>query len=182
MISLICSTPVDCILDTACNTSSPLGFLHLVVTLAPDLLRLTSWLGPAPPVFTSPEMMADRHVAFRILRPRRKPYRLFSTDIFGAAPKGEMTKAENGVWEITDRAGRSWAYRYNFNVDGVPVMDPRNPSVSESNGNAWSVVYLSRGRFHGNQGRAARRRGQRHVFFEKPEKVPANARVYAARI
>jgi enterochelin esterase-like enzyme len=27
-------------------------------------------------------------------------------------------------------------------VDGLPVLDPRNPSVSESNMNAWSVVYV----------------------------------------
>ena len=40
------------------------------------------------------------------------------------------------------RADRSGAYRYNFNVDGVSVMDPRSASVSESNGNAWSMVYV----------------------------------------
>jgi enterochelin esterase family protein len=36
----------------------------------------------------------------------------------------------------------SGSYRYNFNVDGLSVMDPHNPSVSESNGNAWSMVYI----------------------------------------
>ena len=32
------------------------------------------------------------------------------------------------------------AYRYNFNVDGVSVIDPRSPAVSESNNNVWSLV------------------------------------------
>jgi hypothetical protein len=34
------------------------------------------------------------------------------------------------------------AYRYRFTVDQVEIMDPRNPSVSESNSNAWSLVYM----------------------------------------
>ncbi len=68
--------------------------------------------------------------------------RLSSSDIFGTTPKGDMAKAENGVWEVTIGPIDPGAYRYNFNVDGVSVMDPRNPSVSESNNNAWSLVYL----------------------------------------
>lgn len=95
-----------------------------------------------PPSVTSPEITPDRHISFRILAPKAQAVRLSSTDIFGLAPKGEMTKAENGVWEITIGPVDPGAYRYNFNVDGVSVMDPRNPSVSESNGNAWSLVYL----------------------------------------
>jgi enterochelin esterase family protein len=34
------------------------------------------------------------------------------------------------------------AYRYNFNVDNVSVIDPHNPSTSESNGNTWSLIYI----------------------------------------
>src|SRR5439155_11736256 len=34
------------------------------------------------------------------------------------------------------------AYRYNFNIDGVSVIDPRNPATSESNNNVWSLVYI----------------------------------------
>ena len=32
------------------------------------------------------------------------------------------------------------AYRYNFSVDGLTVIDPRNPATSESNNNTWSLV------------------------------------------
>jgi enterochelin esterase-like enzyme len=95
-----------------------------------------------PPAVTSPEITPDRHISFRILAPKAQAVRLSSTDIFGLTPKGDMTKAENGLWEITVGPIDPGAYRYNFNVDGVSVMDPRNPSVSESNGNAWSLVYL----------------------------------------
>ena len=32
--------------------------------------------------------------------------------------------------------------RYNFNVDGVATINPRNPAISESNNNVWSLVYV----------------------------------------
>jgi len=110
-------------------------------------LALAAILAAAPvlaqsPMVTSPEITPDRHISFRILAPKAQAVRLSSSDIFGLTPKGEMTKAENGVWEITIGPIDPGAYRYNFNVDGVSVMDPRNPSVSESNGNAWSLIYL----------------------------------------
>jgi enterochelin esterase-like enzyme len=116
-------------------------------TLAVSLLALLSVASrsPAqtpPPAVTSPQVAADRHVAFRIFAPKAQTVRLSSSDIFGFTPKGDMTKAENGVWEINVGPIDPGAYRYNFNVDGVAVMDPRNPSVSESNNNAWSLVYL----------------------------------------
>ena len=31
-------------------------------------------------------------------------------------------------------------YRYNFQVDGLAVIDPRNPATSESNTNTWSLL------------------------------------------
>jgi enterochelin esterase family protein len=89
-----------------------------------------------------PEVTADRHVVFRIFAPQARAVRLFSTDIFGQEPKGELTKTDNGLWEITVGPIEPGAYRYNFNVDGVSVMDPGSASVSESLMNAWSMVYV----------------------------------------
>jgi enterochelin esterase family protein len=51
-----------------------------------------------------------------------------------------MTKGESGVWEVTAGPVEAGAYRYNFDVDGVRVLDPRNTSTSESNRNVWSLV------------------------------------------
>ena len=53
-----------------------------------------------------------------------------------------MAKRDDGVWELDVGPIDPGAYRYNFDVDGVSVMDPRSASVSESNGNAWSMVYV----------------------------------------
>ena len=106
------------------------------------LFSLASRSPAQPPAVTSPEVSTDRHISFHVFAPKAQQIRLFSTDIFGAARQGDMTKAESGVWDITIGPIDPGAYRYNFNMDGVSVMDPHNPSVSESNGNAWSMVYV----------------------------------------
>jgi enterochelin esterase-like enzyme len=94
------------------------------------------------PAVVSPEVLADRHVTFRINAPMAQNVRLTGSDIPGLLQGAPMTKGENGVWEVTLGPIDPGAYRYNFNVDRVSVIDPRNPSISESNNNVWSMVYL----------------------------------------
>jgi enterochelin esterase family protein len=53
-----------------------------------------------------------------------------------------MTKGDNGVWEVTIGPIDPGAYRYTFNVNSIPVVDPRNSSISESNNNVWSLTYV----------------------------------------
>ncbi len=96
-----------------------------------------------PPAVVSPEVQADRHVTFRINAPMAQNVRLTGSDIPGLLQGAPMTKAENGVWEVTLGPIDPGAYRYNFNVDRVTVIDPRNPSISESNNNVWSMVYIA---------------------------------------
>lgn len=115
--------------------------LAMILTAA-QVFAQAPGAGAAPPAVQSPEVTADRHIVFRIFAPKAQEVRVFSTDLFGLKPAGEMTKGADDVWEITAGPIDPGAYRYNFNVDGVSVMDPRNPSVSESNGNAWSLVYV----------------------------------------
>ncbi len=98
--------------------------------------------GPQGPQVVSPEVSADRHITFRILAPKAEAVRLSGSDIPGNVRGAEMTKGENGVWEVTLGPLPPGAYRYNFNVDGVSVIDPRSPSISESNNNVWSLVYV----------------------------------------
>jgi enterochelin esterase family protein len=98
--------------------------------------------GPQGPLVVSPEVQADRHVTFRILAPNAQAVKLNAGDIPGSQQGGPATKGENGVWEVTLGPIDPGAYRYNFNVDGVSTIDPRNPSISESNNNVWSMVYV----------------------------------------
>jgi enterochelin esterase-like enzyme len=88
----------------------------------------------------SPEVSADHRLTFRILAPKAQAVRLSGGDIPGNGQGADMTKDTNGVWEATLGPIGSGAYRYNFNVDGVTVIDPRNPATSESNNNVWSLV------------------------------------------
>ena len=97
---------------------------------------------PQPPAVVSPEVHADRNITFRLLAPQAQAVRFAGGDIPGMGPGKEMTKGENGVWEITIGPIDAGAYRYNFNVNGVTVIDPRNPSTSESNNNTWSLVVV----------------------------------------
>jgi enterochelin esterase family protein len=96
--------------------------------------------GQAPPPVTSPEIRADRRITFRLLAPRATAVRLNAGDIPNLGPGAAMTKGDNGVWETTVGPVEPGAYRYNFNVDGLTVTDPRNPATSESVSSSWSLA------------------------------------------
>lgn len=96
----------------------------------------------APAQVISPEVQADRKITFRLLAPKAESVRLSGGDIPGMGPGKDMAKDDKGVWEITIGPIDPGTYRYNFNMGGVAVIDPRNPSVSESNGNVWSMVHV----------------------------------------
>ena len=97
--------------------------------------------GGAAPV-VSPEVSADRRITFRINAPQAQAVRVSGSDIPGLGQNGVMTKGENGVWTFTSAPIPAGAYRYNFNVDGVAVIDPRNPLTSVSNNNVWSLALV----------------------------------------
>jgi enterochelin esterase family protein len=98
---------------------------------------------PQGPIVVSPEVTAQKKIIFRILAPKAAGVVLQAGDIQGL-PKGgpQLVKGENGVWETTVGPVTPGSYRYRFMVDGVPVMDPRNPAASESNNNGWSLVHV----------------------------------------
>lgn len=98
--------------------------------------------GPQAPQFASPEVAPDRRVTFRIYAPQAREVRLTASDIPGLGQATALTKTANGVWELSVGPLDAGAFRYHFNVDGVATVDPRHPSISESNNNVWSLVYV----------------------------------------
>jgi enterochelin esterase family protein len=119
--------------------------LRLVVfCLAPFCLAQSR--GPqAPLMVVSPEVSSERQITFRILAPKAEKVQLGSSgDIpgIGFGQSKAMTRGTNGIWEVVVGPLPPGAYRYNFNVDGVPVIDPRNPKTSESNENSWSLAQV----------------------------------------
>jgi enterochelin esterase-like enzyme len=100
--------------------------------------------GGAPQVqVVSPEITADLHITFRIAAPQAQAVRLSASDIPNLGQTAVLSKADNGVWSTTVGPVDPGAYRYNFSVDGVATIDPRNPATSESNANTWSLVYVA---------------------------------------
>lgn len=94
-----------------------------------------------PPPVISPEVGADGKMTFRLRAPNAREVRLSGGDIPGVG-NGEMIRGSNDVWEVTLGPVKPGAYRYTFNVDGLAVVDPRNPATSESNANVWSLAVV----------------------------------------
>ncbi|HUS33824.1 MAG TPA: alpha/beta hydrolase-fold protein [Verrucomicrobiae bacterium] len=99
--------------------------------------------GPQGPRVVSPELSADGKVTFRVLAPKAESIKLSAGDIPGQPQGGVVfTKGASNVWEATIEKINPGAYRYNFNIDGVATIDPRNPLTSQSNENTWSLVVV----------------------------------------
>jgi enterochelin esterase-like enzyme len=83
--------------------------------------------GAAGPRTTSPEILPDNRVTFRLMAPR-------ATEVVvnGDWPGGRgirMTKEDSGVWSVTTGPLEPELWCYSFGVDGVKAMDPGNAVV-----------------------------------------------------
>jgi enterochelin esterase family protein len=117
--------------------------LAVVAVTASAFAQAGGGRGASPvPQVVSPEVGADRKITFRIYAPLADTVRLAAGDIPGVGQNAQLTRRDNGVWELTFGPVDPGAYRYNFNVDGVATIDPRNPAISESNNNVWSLVHV----------------------------------------
>jgi enterochelin esterase family protein len=97
---------------------------------------------PRTAQLVSPEILTNRQIAFRIFAPNAHDLKLSCGDLAGYGSRPELTKGTNGVWELIVGPVDPGAYRYNFDLDGVPVIDPRNPATAESFNNVWSLFYV----------------------------------------
>ena len=132
-----------------------------------------------PPEFASTEVSSEHKITFRVHAPKAQAVRLSSSDLPDIGPAAEMKKGDNGVWETTVGPVPAGAYRYNFQVDGLAVVDPRNPSTSESNAN-----HLEPGHRPGvgdlrPEERAPRRGRGGGLRLVDVEEAPPHARLYA---
>ena len=74
---------------------------------------------------TSPEILPDGDIIFRIYAPDARSVRL----ICQLAPEFEMTRGEDGVWTATLHPDIADIYQYVYIVDGVTISDPANVSL-----------------------------------------------------
>jgi len=101
----------------------------------------------AGPAVTSPDVHPDRRVTFRVLAPDVQKVELRSPgDIPGIGGRGvappQLTKNADGVWEATFGPLPAGAYRYVFVVNGIPVVDSRNPVTSQTNTTVYSLAVV----------------------------------------
>lgn len=97
------------------------------------------------PRVISPEVHDDRTVTFRILAPKASEVLVRGGWPEGGAGKALM-KGEEDVWSVTVGPLEPNLYEYSFSVDGLKVVDPRNPHVkSGENGLDASMVIVHGG-------------------------------------
>jgi hypothetical protein len=124
--------------DSCKNRLFILGWTFILMSMPAS----AQWKPTPNDTLVSYRILPDHRVDFKIYAPNANKVMLNGTDIPGIGQGAEMTKMENGVWHVVVGTVSPGGYRYNFNVDGVFVIDPRNPLTSQSNMNAWSLVYV----------------------------------------
>lgn len=106
---------------------------------------------PPPPV-ASAEVTPDKKLVLRLRAPEADKVEA-GGDLpgsgFGRALP--LTKGAEGVWEAALGPFEPGSYRYTFLVDGVPVVDPRNPLTSQSNDSSSSLVHIPGAEFMDTQ-------------------------------
>lgn len=115
--------------------------LVVVAVLAACGISTDAWAqgrGAQGPRVVSPEV-ANGRITFRLLATNATAVRLSAGDIPGLGQGRVLTRNAEGVWEAEVEAPPGY-YRYQFQADGVPVIDPRNPATSESVATVWSLV------------------------------------------
>ncbi|HEY1789864.1 MAG TPA: alpha/beta hydrolase-fold protein [Verrucomicrobiae bacterium] len=118
----------------------------------------------AEPTVSSPEVHPDGSVTFRLLAPKAQDVQLQCESLHDS----DMTKDADGVWTFTTQPLDPDIYTYTFDVDGVHMIDPRNPfqkynllntaSQVEVPGPAslpWQIADVPRGELHRHYFRSA---------------------------
>ena len=121
-----------------------IGALWLVCVAGPGV-KAQAIPRPAPTpndTLVSPEVLPDHRVTFRIYAPKATEVAVRGewAPMRGLVNAGEkMAKGDQGVWSITVGPLAPDIYRYSFNLDGVKVVDPKNPGVTEGMTNPDSI-------------------------------------------
>lgn len=106
------------------------GLLLSILTISAQSGKNTfstdGWWGPPHPKF-SPHVHEDNSVTFRINAPQAKNVELWFDEWF--VTKEVMKKNGDGIWSVTLGPVEPGFYAYFFMLDGLKVLDLRNPDV-----------------------------------------------------
>jgi enterochelin esterase family protein len=136
------------------------GLLHALVGIALVAAAAAQTPEPAPkpadaapppaaapqrrrgPNVMSPEILPDRRVTFRFQADKAQSVRLALSDPPAKVDHTPLAKNAEGIWEATVGPMDPGAYRYGFDIDGLAVTDPHNPSVTEALSGVSSLLYV----------------------------------------
>ena len=91
---------------------------------------------PIPPASVADTLQtvtvsADNRVTFKFFAPKASAVTVGGDFLLGA-PAANLSKGDDGVWSWTSTPIPPDSYTYNFNMDGVMVLDTRNPNFREN--------------------------------------------------
>lgn len=92
-----------------------------------------------PPQFRTPEIHSDNRITFRIHAPQATDVSLRGEWMTGT-DRMPLVKGENGVWSVTTGPVKPELMTYTLYVNGVPVVDPRNPMVKPGVRSVTSLI------------------------------------------
>lgn len=95
------------------------------------LLATTAALAQQP-TLVSPEVDPERRVTFRLHAPVAKSVKLWGEWILTFNTFEQAVRGDNGTWTATIGPLAPGIYQYLFLLDGIPVLDPRNPMRANS--------------------------------------------------
>lgn len=95
---------------------------------------------PTRSTVASPEVHPDLSVTFRLQAPEAS-----RVSVNGDFPGGriELVKDAQGIWTATTAPLAPDLYGYNLSVDGVTIIDPRNPNTRKLRPSAQSVLEVA---------------------------------------
>src|SRR5262245_39858715 len=100
---------------------------------------------PKAPAITSPQVLPDRLVAFRVYAPNAREVQVVGDWLRRGEVPNAMEKGVDGVWSVTVGPLQPGVYSYTFMVDGVRTTDQANSRAILTAGRSASSVVEVRG-------------------------------------
>ncbi|HEY6400229.1 MAG TPA: esterase, partial [Blastocatellia bacterium] len=100
---------------------------------------------PKAPSITSPQVLPDRRVAFRVYAPNAREVQVAGDWLRRGESPTAMEKGNDGVWSVTIGPLPSGVYSYTFLADGIRTTDQSNSRAMLTAGRYASSVVEVRG-------------------------------------
>lgn len=100
-------------------------------------LMIQAGMGQTRQRIVSPEIGSDGRVTFRFYAPQAHLVCVSVEYLEGLRP---LRQGENGIWSITLGPFEPELYSYNFVIDGISTVDPRNPVIKIGTGTTQSLL------------------------------------------